>query len=105
MSRTTTLPSATATSRLRVASRVCAAVLGGYAFAWGAVALVTALLFAAGLDFHDAEFMGALLGLLAYLAVFLWTIATRRLARAWAALLAAGALMTGAASLLQSMLA
>lgn len=105
MPRTTTLSPATRPSRLRVASRVCAAVLGGYAFAWGVVALVTALLFAAGLDFHDAEFMGALLGLLAYLVVFLWTIATRRLGRAWAVLLAGGALMAGAASLMQSMLA
>jgi len=105
MSRTTTPSSAHGPSRLRVASRVGAAVLGGYAFAWGAVALVTVLLFAAGLDFHDAEFMGALLGLLAYLVVFLWAIATARLGRAWAVLLAGGAVMTGAASLLQSMLA
>ena len=91
--------------RLRTASRVGAAVLGGYGFAWGAVALTTCLLFAAGLDFHDAEFLGAVTGLLAYLVVFLWAIAARRLAVVWAVLVGGGALMTGAASLLQSLLA
>jgi hypothetical protein len=91
-------------ARLRVASRVGAAVFGGYAFAWGTVAAVTSLLFAAGMAFHDAEFLGAVAGLLAYLVAFLCTIATRRLAMAWLVLLGAGALMTAAASFVQSLL-
>ncbi|BDU16567.1 iron uptake protein [Lysobacter auxotrophicus] len=101
---TTTASSFITAPRLRVASRVAAAVLGGYAFAWGVVALTTAVLFALELDFHDAEFAGAVAGLLAYLAVFLWAIAARRLAVVWSVLLAGGALMTGAASLVQSAL-
>ncbi len=104
MPRTTTLSIPARASRLHIASRVAAAVLGGYVFAWGVVALATALLSAAALDFHDAEFMGALAGLLAYLAVFLWAIAAARIGRVWTVLLVGGGVMAGAASLLQSML-
>lgn len=95
----------TGSPRVRTFLRVGAAVLGGYAFAWGLVALATCGLFAAGLDFHDAEFLGAVVGLLGYLAVFLWAVATPRLARAWAVLLMGGALMAALASYLQSLLA
>jgi hypothetical protein len=91
-------------ARLRMASRVAAAVLGGYAFAWGTVAAVTSLLFAAGMAFHDAEFLAAVAGLLAYLAAFLCTVATRRLALAWLVLPGAGALMTAIGSFVQSLL-
>lgn len=90
--------------RLRIAARVCAAVFGGYAFSWGVVAAVTSLLFAAGLDFHDAEFMGGLSGLLAFLVVFLWTFAASRLTRVWLFLLGGGALMAALGSLVQSWL-
>lgn len=90
--------------RLRIASRIGAAVLGGYGFAWGMVAVVTSLLFAAHVEFHDAEFMGALTGLLAYLVAFLWTFAARRIALVWAVLLGGGALMAATASLVQSWL-
>jgi hypothetical protein len=107
MSRTpaTTAPASSSATRLRIASRVCAAVAGGYVFAWGGVALITSLLFAAGLDFHDAEFLGAVIGLLAYLVVFLWAVAAARLTPVWAVLLGGAALMTGAASFVQSLLA
>jgi hypothetical protein len=54
--------------------------------------------------FHDAEFLGAVAGLLAYLAAFLCTVATRRLAMAWLVLPGAGALMTATASFVQSLL-
>jgi len=104
MSRSSaTSPSANAT-RLRIAARVCAAVFGGYAFSWGVVAAVTSLLFAAGLEFHDAEFMGGLSGLLAFLVVFLWTFAASRLTRVWLILLGGGALMAALGSLVQSWL-
>lgn len=90
--------------RLRIASRVGAAVLGGYAFAWGVVAAVTSLLFAAHVEFHDAEFMGALAGLLTYLVAFLWTFAARRIGLVWVVFLGGGALMAATASLVQSWL-
>jgi hypothetical protein len=103
MSNTLAVQGSSAT-RLRVASRVAAAVLGGYVFAWGTVAAVTGLLSATGMEFHDAEFLGAVAGLLAYLVAFLCTVATPRLARAWLVLLGAGALMTATASFVQSLL-
>jgi hypothetical protein len=65
-----------ASRRLQVLPRILAAILGGYVFAWGTVALTTSALFALKLAFHDAEFLGALVGLLAYLGAFLWAIAT-----------------------------
>ena len=48
-------PATTRAPRLRVAARVGAAVLGGYAFTWGLIALATALLSKAGMGFHDAD--------------------------------------------------
>ncbi len=104
MSRSAANPAASASLRTRIIGRVACAVLGGYAFAWGLVAATTALLFAAGLEFHDAEFTGAVVGLLGYLVAFLWAIAARRQGVAWAVLLGGGVVMTGAASLVQSML-
>ena len=104
MSRTSAIASSRV-PRLHVAARVGAAVLGGYAFAWGVVAATTSLLFAARVEFHDAEFLGAVTGLLAYLVVFLWAFAARRLAVAWLVLAGGGALLAGTASLVQSLLA
>lgn len=100
----TPLPRPPANRRLQIVQRVLAAVGGGYVFAWGTVALTTSVLFALKLEFHDAEFLGALAGLLAYLVVFLWAIATGRMARLWAVLVGGGVLMAAAASLLQSRL-
>ena len=91
--------------RLQLASRVAAAVLGGYGFAWGVVALGAACFFAAGMGFHDAEFLASLVGILAYLAVFLWAVATPRLGRCWLVLAGGGALMAAAASAVQAALA
>lgn len=104
MSRTFATPASPGATRLHVAARVGAAVLGGYAFAWGVVAASTSLLFAAGLEFHDAEFLGAVTGLLAYLVVFLWAIAAHRLAVVWAVALGGGVLLAGIASFVQSLL-
>jgi hypothetical protein len=87
-----------------LASRVAAALPGGYAFAWGLNALLTASLFAAGLEFHDAEFLGGALGILAFLTVFLSAFVVRRIVRLWLVLACGGALMTGAASWVQSLL-
>ncbi len=104
MSRTLPTPASALHPRLHVAARVMAAVFAGYAFAWGVVACITSLLFSAGLEFHDAEFLGALSGLLAYLAVFLWAVAARRMAVVWPVLLVGGALLAAVASYVQSTL-
>ena len=91
-------------SRAHLLARIAAAVLGGYAFSWGLVALGMAGLFALGMPFHDAEHLTAMLAMLAYLAVFLWAFSARSLPRVWWVLAGGGALMAGAASLLQSAL-
>ncbi|MEN1939718.1 iron uptake protein [Luteimonas sp. MJ246] len=92
------------TSRTALLSRVAAAVLGGYAFAWGLIAAATGFSVAAGMGFHDAEFLSSLLGVLAYLAALLWTIAARRLWPVWAVLVGGGALLAGVGSAVQAAL-
>ncbi len=91
-------------SRLHLVSRIAAAVLGGYAFVWGGMALGVAGLFALGMPFHDAEHLCAMLAFLVYLAVFLWSFAASDLRRVWLVLAGGGAVMTVLASLIQSML-
>jgi hypothetical protein len=87
--------------RVQLALRIAAAALGGYAFCWGFIALCIAGLFAVGMQFHDAEHLASMLTLLLYLVVFLWAFVARSLARVWAVLVGSGALMAGAASLVQ----
>lgn len=84
--------------------RIAAAVFGGYAFTWGFIALGVALMFTAGMEFHDAEHLGYILGFLVFLTVFLWAFAAQSLPRVWAVLAGGGIVMTGCASLLQQML-
>jgi hypothetical protein len=86
---------------LPLLSRIAAAVVGGYAFCWGFVALGLAGFYAAGMAFHDAEHLSSILGLLLYLVAFCWTFAVPRVGRAWALLLGGGALMAGIAALIQ----
>lgn len=81
--------------------RVAAAVLGGYAFCWGLIALGVAGLFALGMPFEDAEQLSSMLAWLAYLVAFLWAFGAARLAPVWTVLAGGGALMAGLASLLQ----
>lgn len=97
-------PVAPRSPRLHLAARIAAAVFGGYAFAWGIVATGASLMFAAGMDFHDAEFLASLLGVLAFLVAFLWTFAARRVWVAWAVLAGGGALLAGMGSFVQSLL-
>jgi len=101
---TITRPLSSLSSRLQVAGRIAAAVFGGYGFAWGIVAAGASLMFAAGMDFHDAEFLASLLGVLAFLVVFLWTFAARRLWVVWTVLVGGGALLAAAGSFVQSLL-
>lgn len=100
-----TIPgSSRASRRAQLGARVAAAVLGGYAFAWGFIAACASLMFAAGMGFHDAEFLASLLGVLAFLVAFLWAFAARRLWVVWAVLAGGGAALAAAGSLVQSLL-
>ena len=94
-------PTSMRSPRLGIASRIAAALVGGYAFTWGFIALGVAALFAAGMGLHDAESLASTLGFLVFLCAFLWTFAARSLRRVWTVLAGGGALMTGAASLVQ----
>lgn len=84
-----------------VVSRIAASLLGGYAFVWGFIAFGMSSLFALGMSFHDAEHLCAILGLLIYVAIFMWTFAARSLTKVWSVLLGGGALMTVLGSLIQ----
>ena len=86
---------------MNIALRIAAGMLGGYAFTWGFIALAIGLLFAADLDFHDAEALGYILGFIVFLVVFLWAFAARSVLRVWGVLAGGGALMAGGASLVQ----
>ncbi|MET0334565.1 MAG: iron uptake protein [Rhizobacter sp.] len=88
----------------RLALRIALALLGGYAFAWGFIASGMAALYAAGMSFHDAQGLASLLGFLVFLSAFLWAFAARSLVRVGVVLLGGGALLSGAASWLQSTL-
>lgn len=90
-----------AVSRLNIASRIAAGVLGGYAFTWGFIALLVGTMFAAQMEFHDAEALGYILGFIVFLVVFLWAFVAASIGRVWVVLAGGGALMTGAAWLVQ----
>ena len=92
---------AVAASRFHLLSRIAAAVLGGYAFTWGFIALGICLLFRAGMPFDDAEALSYLLAFIVFLVAFCWAFAAGRLAKVWLVLAGGGALMTGAAWLVK----
>lgn len=92
---------ATRRDPVALASRILLAVLGGYVFCWGVVALCAAGTFPLGAEFHDGETLGSILALLVYPAAFLWAFAARSLWRAGAVLVGGGTLMAAAASLIQ----
>lgn len=92
------------TSPLQLALRMGAAVIGGYGFAWGLTAASMALLFAAGMEFHDAEFLASALGVLVFLLAFLWAFVARRISIVWAVLIGGGGLLAGLGSLVQAWL-
>ncbi|MFY9478262.1 MAG: iron uptake protein [Aquabacterium sp.] len=95
------MSSTAAAYRWHLFSRICAAILGSYAFTWGFMALGITLLFAAGMEFHDAEHLSAIIGFLVFLALFLWAFSARSLWRIWVVLAGGGLLMAGGASLVQ----
>ena len=77
-----------------VASRVCASILGSYAFTWGFIALAAASLLTAGLEFHEATDLASMLGFLVFLAGFCFAFIAISLARVWLLLVGGGALMS-----------
>ena len=87
-----------------IASRTAVALLGGYVFTWGVIALGVAGLYAAGLEFHDAEHLSYIIGLLVFLSAFLVAFAARGLRRVALVLVGGGAAMTAVAWWLQSLL-
>lgn len=88
-------------SKLNIASRIAASLIGGYAFIWGFIAFGIAALVAMNVDFHEAETGMQMLAFLAFLAVFLWAFATASLVRLWLVLAGGGISMTVAAWAIQ----
>jgi hypothetical protein len=84
----------TTQSRWHIASRVCASLLGSYAFTWGFIALLATALLTAGLEFHEATDLAYMLGFLVFLSAFCFAFVARSLTRVWVALAGGGALMT-----------
>lgn len=80
---------------------MAAAIVGGYAFAWGFTALGVAGLVALGTAYHEAEAAAHMLAFLLFLAVFLWAFAAAGLGRVWLVLGGGALLMTAAAEILQ----
>ena len=64
-----------------LAARVVVALVGGYAFTWGFVALGIAGLTALGSDFHEAEMLLLLVAFIVYLGLFLWAFTASSLMR------------------------
>jgi hypothetical protein len=87
--------------RLAVASRIAAALIGGWAFTWGFVTLAIAGLVALGQPYNEAHTAAMLPAFLVYLVALCWAVAAARLARVWAVLAGGAVLMTGAAFVLQ----
>jgi hypothetical protein len=93
-----------ALSRSHIAWRTAVALLGGYVFTWGIVAAGVTVLFGAGMQFHDAEHLSYIVGILVFLGAFLAAFAARDLRRAAVTLVGGGALLTVMAWLLQQQL-
>lgn len=80
---------------LSIASRIGAALLGGYGFVWGFTCLCVACAMLAGMPYSDAQTLAFLLAFLLFLGAFVWAFAARRVAMVWLALAGGGLLMTG----------
>ena len=84
-----------------IASRIFASLVGGYLFTWGLIAITIATLIPLGIEFHDVEMGMLMLGLLVYLSLFLWGMATDKLIWLWLILFGGGVTMTVLASVVQ----
>ncbi|MDP5239274.1 iron uptake protein [Uliginosibacterium sp. 31-16] len=94
-----TIPLTASLRKFSLPLRILAAILGGWAFSWSFVACSTTVLVGLGMPFHDAETASLMLGLLAFLTVFLWAFATRSALRV-ATALPVGALLFHVVALL-----
>jgi hypothetical protein len=81
-------------TKLQLASRISASLLGGFGFVWGLIALGTVLGTAAGLAYEDAKTLFYLFAFLVFAAVFCWAFAARSHVRVWCVLGGGGAAMT-----------
>lgn len=88
-------------TRLHLAGRVAASLLGGWSFVWGFATLAITGLVALGQPYKEAYTATMLLAFLVFLVAFCWAFAAASLARVWGVLAGGAALMTGAAWLLQ----
>ncbi len=82
--------------RAALASRVAAALVGGWAFSWGFVVLALALGRRAGLSYEDAQTLAWLLVFPVYVAVLCGSFAAASGLRVWVVLVGGGLAMTGA---------
>lgn len=87
-------------ARVRVLSRIAAALLGGYCFVWGFVTLGIALGLTLGMSFGEVRTAFYLLAFLVFAGVFCWAFATASHWRAWLVLGGGGVAMTLAGWLL-----
>jgi hypothetical protein len=82
---------------LVVANRFAAAIIGGFAFTYGFVALATVAGFALGLPFFEAWSLTMMLAILVYLGAVLWGFVARRTIHVWAVLGGGGCAMAASA--------
>lgn len=83
--------------RLNIASRFAGALVGGYVFAFGFVAVCSLAGFGAGLGFSESQTLAWMLGFLVYLAAMLWAFTPRSNVTVWAVLGGGGVVMSAAA--------
>ncbi len=84
--------------------RTVVSLLGSYTFVWGFLTLGIAASVAAGAAYEEAYTGFKLLAFLLYLALFLWSFATKYLLRGSLILFGGGAAMTALALILQNQL-
>jgi len=77
--------------------RLAVGTIGGYAFAAGFVALIAAGLPAFGMARSESATLGGILGVLAFLGVLIWAVASARPVRATVLIFVAAASMIAAA--------
>jgi hypothetical protein len=68
---------------LRIASRLLAAIPGGYVLTACLVILISWLAAALGMHPAEAVTLGSLLGVLIYLLILIWALSTPKLWRVW----------------------
>lgn len=81
----------------QIASRVCAAIIGGYTFTSAFTILLAALL---PLPKAEAVLGASLPGFAVYVLTIIWVFATNSVTKIWAYLLIGSTLMTGAGLLI-----